>query len=184
MSAGKKRAPKGAAVCPAAISGMITMLRYQAEKCKDPAKKEAGAAALEVYQGLSDASERAQFLKEFEENGKGKTPGSLKFTLTFKQRLKETYSTSVGAVENFITRPQGGWAELPRQVRYSASCVGGACAFGAATRCPRGRRSCSLMACRWATSRTSRSEPAPKGGAYQAKFELQPPLQEAQGSIT
>ena len=136
MAPRKQRAAKGEGVSPAALSGMITMLRHQAEKCKDPEKSSAGAHALEVYQGISDATERAQFLKEFEENGKGKTPGSLKFSLSFKQRLRESYSTSVGAIENYLTRPQGGRAELPRQVRYSPSCVGGACAPGVATCCP------------------------------------------------
>ena len=46
------RAKKGQAVNPAKISGMITMLRYQATKCKDEEKKEAGANALKVYCGF------------------------------------------------------------------------------------------------------------------------------------
>ena len=128
------RAKKGEAVNPAAISGMITMLRYQANNCKDPEKKEAGSQALQAYQSLSEPAERAAFLKEFEENGGGKKPGSLKFALTFKQRLSEQFQTEVSATEDYYTRPErerergeereGGFAVLgcPR-----ASCAGGSC---------------------------------------------------------
>ena len=60
--------------------------------------------ALDIYRSLADHSERSAFLKDFETNGGGKTPGSLKFALTYTKELKNTKKSEVSAVENWITR--------------------------------------------------------------------------------
>ena len=61
--------------------------------------------ALDIYRSLADHSERAAFLKDFESNGAGKTPGALKFALRYTKELKSTKEAEVAAVENWITRP-------------------------------------------------------------------------------
>ena len=105
MAPKRARAPKGQAVSPKAISGMLTMLRYQRDSGKDKEKADGAAQAMAVYEELVQPDEREAFLKEFEANGGGRTPGSLKFVLTFRQRLKETFNVEASAVENWLTRP-------------------------------------------------------------------------------
>ena len=90
---------------PAKVSGMLTMLRYQINHGKDQSKATAAEQALKVYQELAAPDERAKFLKEFELNGGGKNPCSLKFALTFHQRLRDQIETEVSANENWWTRP-------------------------------------------------------------------------------
>ena len=99
------RAPRGQGMVPAKVSGMLTMLRYQINTGKDREKATAAEQALKVYQELAAPDDRAKFLKEFEVNGGGKNPGSLKFALTFHQRLKDEIETNVSANENWLTRP-------------------------------------------------------------------------------
>ena len=103
--ADKARAPRGQAINPAKISGMLTMLRYRINHGKDQSKATAAEQALKVYQELAAPEDRAKFLKEFELNGGGKNPGALKFALTFNQRLKDLTETEVSANENWWTRP-------------------------------------------------------------------------------
>ena len=99
------RAPRGQGMIPAKVSGMLTMLRYQINTGKDREKATSAEQALKVYQELAAPDDRARFLKEFEVNGGGKNPGSLKFALTFHQRLKDEIETKVSANENWLTRP-------------------------------------------------------------------------------
>ena len=105
MAPKRTRAAKGQAVSPKAISGMLTMLRYQRDSGKDKEKQAGAEAAMTVYEQLVQPEEREAFLKEFEMNGGGKQPGSLKFALTFRQRLRETFQVEASAVENWLTRP-------------------------------------------------------------------------------
>ena len=108
------------------------MLRYQCDNGRDAAKSDAAKQALTTYQSLSDPDARAQFLKEFEENGRGKTANALKFSLTFKQRLKDTYVTTVSAIEDYMTRPYLGCSAVRNPVARRASCAGGPRRQGAA----------------------------------------------------
>ena len=101
----RARAPRGSAVCPAKISGMLTMLRYQVNKGKDEDKAAAADQALKVYEELTQPTDREKFLAEFEANGGGKAHGSLRFALTFRQRVQDSFTTEVSATENYLTRP-------------------------------------------------------------------------------
>ena len=101
----RARAPRGQAVCPAKISGMLTMLRYQVNSGKDQEKATAADQALKVYEELTQPNDREKFLAEFEANGGGKAHGSLRFALTFRQRVSDSFSTEVSATENYLTRP-------------------------------------------------------------------------------
>ena len=106
MAPKRTRAAKGQAVSPKAISGMLTMLRYKRDSGKDKEKAAGAEAAMTVHEQLVQPEEREAFLKEFEMNGGGgKQPGSLKFALTFRQRLRETFQVEASAVENWLTRP-------------------------------------------------------------------------------
>ena len=105
MAPKKSRAPRGQGADPIKTSGMITMLRYQINHGKDKSKATAAEQALKVYQELAAPDERAKFLKEFELNGGGKNQNSLKFALTFQQRLRDQIETKVSANENWWTRP-------------------------------------------------------------------------------
>ena len=56
-------------------------------------RKDECQQALDIYRSLADHSERAAFLKDFESNGAGKTPGALKFALRYTKELKSTKET-------------------------------------------------------------------------------------------
>ena len=51
-----------------------------------------------------DTKARALFIQQFEANGSGKGPNSLKFALSFHKSLSAADTTSCGSVDNFITR--------------------------------------------------------------------------------
>ena len=72
---------------------------------KDEEKAAAADQALKVYEELTQPSDREKFLAEFEANGGGKAHGSLRFALTFRQRVSDSFSTEVSATENYLTRP-------------------------------------------------------------------------------
>ena len=77
----RARAPRGQAVCPAKISGMLTMLRYQVNSGKDQEKATAAEQALKVYEELTQPNDREKFLAEFEANGGGQGPRQPPFRL-------------------------------------------------------------------------------------------------------
>ncbi len=67
-------------------------------------KKEAAAQALEVYAGLTDASDRSAFLEQFESSGGGKTAVSLKFATTFKGSIASNKTVGFEVEDNFFNR--------------------------------------------------------------------------------
>ena len=87
-----------------ALTKMLNMLQYRAEKMKPREKKDEAANALRVYTELADGELRKQFLSDFEANGSGKTPGSLKFALTFGKNLKSEKKVNASMNERYRTR--------------------------------------------------------------------------------
>ncbi len=59
---------------------------------------------LKVYKALANADLRKQFLADFEANGSGKTPGSLKFALQFCKSLKSEKKVGESSNERYRTR--------------------------------------------------------------------------------
>ena len=105
---GKKYAEEGKGNDPGKISTMLGLLKYRAGPAKaDEAEKEDARQALDCYRALSDPKDRAKFLADFEKNGGGKGPGSLKFHVQFHQRLTHAKSKEVTSTEDFYTRPFG-----------------------------------------------------------------------------
>jgi hypothetical protein len=101
---GGKRAAAGKGCDPAAVSKMLGLLKYNADKGKDQEKKDAALTALNVYKALADADERAQFLQDFASSGGGKTAASLKFAVQFRKSVENKKVTETSATENFYTR--------------------------------------------------------------------------------
>ena len=99
-----KKAPAGQGCDPAKLSKMIGLLKYNSQKAKDQEKKYDAHRALNIYQQLGDPEERARFLQTFESTGGGKTPGGLKFAVTFEQKVDSSKTTEVAQVENWLTR--------------------------------------------------------------------------------
>jgi hypothetical protein len=86
-----------------AVSGMLGVMKYHSKLASSPRHDES-KNALEIYKALSDTSSRQSFLAAFEENGKGKTTGSLKFALEFRQTVSSTKKTKTGVTEDYYTR--------------------------------------------------------------------------------
>ena len=61
------------------------------------------------------------FLSEFDKNGGGRGPNSLKFALKFNQSVSHTKSKEVSSVEDFFTRLDGAfsWLGGSRQPKHS-----------------------------------------------------------------
>jgi hypothetical protein len=87
-----------------AVSGMLGMLKYHS-KNESSSRQEESQNALEIYKALSDTSARQSFLASFDEAGKGKVAGSLKFALEFRQSTSATKKSEIGITEDFFTRP-------------------------------------------------------------------------------
>jgi hypothetical protein len=87
-----------------AVSGMLGVLKYHA-KNESSARHDESKNALEIYKALSDTSARQSFLASFDEAGKGKVAGSLKFALEFRQSISASKKSEVGITEDFFTRP-------------------------------------------------------------------------------
>ena len=87
-----------------AVSGMLGLLEYHAKK-EDSARQDESKQALAIYSGLSDTTARQAFLASFEDAGKGKVPGSLKFALEFRQNVSSTKKTKLSSTEDYFTRP-------------------------------------------------------------------------------
>ena len=87
-----------------AVSGMLGLLKYHAKK-EDSARQDESKQALAIYSGLSDTTARQAFLASFEDAGKGKVPGSLKFALEFRQNVSSTKKTKLSSTEDYFTRP-------------------------------------------------------------------------------
>jgi hypothetical protein len=87
-----------------AVSGMLGMLKYHSNN-ESSTRHDESKHALEIYKALSDTSARQSFLASFDEAGKGKIAGSLKFALEFKQSTSSTKKTKVGVTEDYFTRP-------------------------------------------------------------------------------
>ena len=105
MSPKKVAKPADAAkTCDAGqLSKMIGLLKYHS--CKpDSNRHDEASEALKVYQALNNTSDRQRFLEPFEQAGNGKTPGSLKFAVEFKQSLVSEKTVTVGATEDWFTR--------------------------------------------------------------------------------
>ena len=60
--------------------------------------------ALSQYYAIVDTKTRANFINQFESNGSGKGPNSLKFALQFTKTLSAMDTTECSSVDNFITR--------------------------------------------------------------------------------
>jgi len=88
----------------AALSKMLGLLKHNAENSKKGEKKDDATEALNIYKNRADPDSRVKFLQEFEANGGGKTPGSLKFALNCRMSVANTKITDVSCVEYFITR--------------------------------------------------------------------------------
>ena len=99
-----KRAKPGEALPAASLSKMVGLLRYRSSNCKDDVQQDAAKQALHTYQTLSNFDDRRRFLDEYEANGSGKGPNSLKFALEFNQTLTSSKRTAVGFNENMLTR--------------------------------------------------------------------------------
>lgn len=97
------RAKKGEGMDGGDLAKMLGMLKYQSKNGQGQ-RQEESVAALDTYKALSDPCDRVRFLKEFEAHGNGKTPGSLKWTVTFKKTLSNIKETEISAVENWLTR--------------------------------------------------------------------------------
>jgi hypothetical protein len=86
------------------VSGMLGLLKYHAKK-ENSARQDESKQALAIYSALSDTAARQSFLASFEDAGKGKVPGSLKFALEFRQSVSSTKKTKLGSTEDYYTRP-------------------------------------------------------------------------------
>ena len=89
---------------PNRLTRMHNLLRYSAANSKDDEKREASGHALEVYNGLSDPSDRHAFLEQFESSGGGKTAVSLKFATKFKGSISSNKTVGFEVEENFYNR--------------------------------------------------------------------------------
>ena len=106
------------AVPGAEISKMLGVLKYNASKGKDEEKSDAAAKALTVYNSLVQTSDRAQFVKDFEANGNGKTANGMKFAMTFKKSLAASRHEEVSATENWFTRHPFNTSSFKDSVNY------------------------------------------------------------------
>lgn len=81
---------KGEGMDPAAVSRMLGLLKYRSnpETNKKGEDIEEAKQGLEIYQGLA-ASEKKQFLEEFETQGRGKKKGSLGFVLSYRRKFSQ-----------------------------------------------------------------------------------------------
>ena len=82
------------------VSGI---LKYQAEHGNDAERKDEAKKAHAMYKTLADPQERRSFLQEFEDQGNGKTAGSLKFHTKFCKTVTSNKTTEVGASEGIFT---------------------------------------------------------------------------------
>ena len=97
------RGKKGVGMDSKKVSCMLGMLKYQSSKGQGE-RKDASVVALQVYQELSTADDKANFLQDFESNGGGKTAQGLKFAMSFKKSVSHEKSNSMSSIEDYITR--------------------------------------------------------------------------------
>ena len=102
----KRAAAKGQGMDHTALNKMQGLLRYTVSSGKDTDKVAAAAAAVDVYRSLTKPEERKAFLTQFQDNGGGKTAGSLKFAANFTERLSLSKKTEVSSNEDYCSRPQ------------------------------------------------------------------------------
>ena len=80
---------------------MLAMLKYSSTRGRDMEKRKDASKALQMYQMATD---KAAFLKAFEENGGGRSTESLKFVWSYTSEISASKEKEHGIQEGLFTR--------------------------------------------------------------------------------
>ena len=91
----------------AASKKMQDFLAYHSKAGRDAERRQEACQAMTAWKALSSPEDRLAFVRQFEQEGSGKTPGSLRFATSFSASQTSSKRTRLEAIEDFLTRTGG-----------------------------------------------------------------------------